>query len=145
MSNLRRVFVVLSRLVPSLYPSPQSINIRKKEMEKMKSTFQRMLFNGFRLRVGSTANRSDNPQSLLKSHPEKTACEESKRLADQARASQNLWDIMIPERNIGVFHPFFLVLLSLTLSLHFYNRHRDRQEDEELRKRRLDKSDSKYS
>lgn len=65
---------------------------------------------------------------------------ESQRLAYQARASQNLWDVMIPERNLGVTHPFFLVLLLLTLTLHFYNRHRDQLEDEELRSRRLGKS-----
>ena len=62
---------------------------------------------------------------------------EAKRLADQARASQNLWDFMVPERNMGVTHPFFLVLLVLTLSLHFYNNHRDAEEDEILRKKRL--------
>lgn len=47
---------------------------------------------------------------------------------------------MVPERNLGVTHPFFLVLLSLTLSLHFYNRYRDQVEDEQLRNRRLGKS-----
>lgn len=65
---------------------------------------------------------------------------ESRRLADQARASQNLWDVMVPERNLGVTHPFFLVLLFLTVTLHFYNRYRDQLEDEELRSRRLGKS-----
>ncbi len=62
---------------------------------------------------------------------------EADRLAAQAQASQNLWDFMVPEKNMGLTHPFFLVLLGLTVSLHFYNKHRDTLEDEELRKRRL--------
>lgn len=59
--------------------------------------------------------------------------------ADQARMSQNLWDFMVPERNIGVTHPFFLVLLVLTLSLHYYNKARDNEEDERLRLKRLNR------
>lgn len=66
--------------------------------------------------------------------------QESQRLSDQARASQNLWDVLVPERNIGVTHPFFLVLLTLTLSLHYYNKHRDEEEDLRLRKRRLEQN-----
>lgn len=46
---------------------------------------------------------------------------------------------------MGVTHPFFLVLLSLTLGLHFYNNHRDALEDEELRKCRLEKTRSNVS
>ena len=61
------------------------------------------------------------------------------RLADQARMSQKLWDFLVPERNMGITHPFFLVLLVLTLSLHFFNNHRDQEEDERLRKQRLSK------
>ncbi len=64
---------------------------------------------------------------------------EADRLADQARMSQNLWDFMVPERNMGVTHPFFLVLLVLTLSLHFYNNYRDEQEDIRLRNHRIHK------
>jgi hypothetical protein len=74
-----------------------------------------------------------------------TADAETRRLADQARASQNLWDFMVPERNMGVTHPFFLVLLVLTLSLHYYNNYRDAEEDELLRKRRLARSSSTES
>jgi len=59
------------------------------------------------------------------------------RLADQAKMSQNLWDFMVPERNMGVTHPFFLVLLALTLSLHYYNKSSDQKEDERLRQKRL--------
>lgn len=84
----------------------------------------------------STQNKPTIPiasESVSKSAAEK----ESERLADQARASQNLWDFMVPEKNMSVTHPFFLVLLALTVSLHFYNKHRDDQEDEALRKRRL--------
>ena len=66
----------------------------------------------------------------------------AKRLSDQAKASQNLWDMMVPEKNMGVTHPFFLVLLGLTLSLHFYNNKRDAEEDAALRKKRLDRSAS---
>lgn len=66
--------------------------------------------------------------------------ERARRLADQAKASQNLWDYLVPERNIGATHPFFLVLLVLTLSLHFYNQHRDSEEDERLRKLRVSRS-----
>lgn len=70
-------------------------------------------------------------------HDSKPTRAEAERMAAQAKASQNLWDFMVPERNMGVTHPFFLVLLVLTLSLHYYNKHRDGIEDEELRKRRL--------
>ena len=68
----------------------------------------------------------------------RTAAEpDADRLAEQARMSQNMWDFLVPERNMGVTHPFFLVLLVLTVSLHFYNNHRDQEEDERLRKQRL--------
>ncbi len=69
--------------------------------------------------------------------------QEAKRLSDQARMSQGLWDFLVPERNIGITHPFFLVLLVLTLSLHFYNNRRDLEEDERLRMKRLSKSNEK--
>ncbi len=64
---------------------------------------------------------------------------EAQRLSDQAKMSQNLWDFMVPERNMGVTHPFFLVLLVLTVSLHMYNNHRDREEDERLRQKRINR------
>jgi hypothetical protein len=64
---------------------------------------------------------------------------EAERLAEQAKMSQNLWDFLVPERNMGVTHPFFLVLLVLTLSLHFYNNHRDHEDDERLRQQRIRK------
>ena len=66
---------------------------------------------------------------------------EAKRLSDQAKASQNLWDFMVPEKNMGVTHPFFLVLLVLTLSLHYYNNYRDQKEDEALRLRRVNRNE----
>lgn len=66
---------------------------------------------------------------------------EADRLAEQARMSQNLWDFMVPERNMGVTHPFFLVLLGLTVTLHLYNNRRDAEEDAALRKKRLRKSE----
>jgi hypothetical protein len=65
--------------------------------------------------------------------------QEAQRLSDQAKMSQNLWDFMVPERNMGVTHPFFLVLLVLTVSLHLYNKHRDNEEDERLKQRRINK------
>jgi hypothetical protein len=80
--------------------------------------------------IGQSRAYTRNPNS------QKYTEEEAKKLADQAKASQNLWDFLVPERNIGVTHPFFLVLLTLTLSLHYYNRYRDAEEDERLRKLR---------
>ena len=72
------------------------------------------------------------------STPKPSAAEkEAERLSEQAKMSQNLWNIMVPEKNMGVTHPFFLVLLALTVSLHYYNQHRDQLEDEALRKKRL--------
>jgi hypothetical protein len=62
---------------------------------------------------------------------------EAERLADQAKASQHMWDFLVPEKNMGVTHPMFLVLLALTLGLNYYNRQRDGEENEALRKQRL--------
>ena len=65
---------------------------------------------------------------------------EADRLSEQARMSQSVWDLMVPEKNMGVTHPFFLVLLALTVGLHLYNNHRDAIEDEALRQKRLVKN-----
>lgn len=106
----------------------------------MASTFRRLSVFPARILLGKrgfsgvTKPKVDPiPDTATGSNAER----ESARLADQARASQNLWDFMVPEKNMSVTHPFFLVLLALTVSLHFYNQHRDQVEDEELRKKRL--------
>jgi len=83
----------------------------------------------------NSQGKSSNTKSQTRSTDE-----EAQRLADQAKMSQNLWDFMVPERNMGITHPFFLVLLVLTVSLHMYNNHRDKEEDERLRQNRLNKT-----
>jgi hypothetical protein len=88
------------------------------------------------MQMNFTCSRSFASKPDVKGSPSES---EAQRLADQAKMSQNLWDFLVPERNMGVTHPFFLVLLVLTLSLHFYNNHRDREEDERLRQQRLRK------
>lgn len=91
---------------------------------------QKRLLSTERRWIGQSRAYTRNPKS------QKETEEEAERLADQAKASQNLWDFLVPERNIGVTHPFFLVLLTLTLSLHYFNRYRDAEEDQRLRKLR---------
>ena len=89
-------------------------------------------------RVGSVHRFSVDPhRSATSTSNTERLNSEAERLAEQAKMSQNLWDFLVPERNMGVTHPFFLVLLTLTLSLHFYNNYRDEQEDERLRQQRL--------
>jgi len=54
-----------------------------------------------------------------------------------------MWDAVIPERNIGLLHPMFPILLVLTLSLHMYNKSQDDKREEELKAARLAKQLSK--
>ena len=110
-------------------------------MEKMLRSLPRRIINSYAkapLNVLASASRTFS--TTRPTGPSNPAEEERRRLADQARASQNLWDFLVPEKNMSVTHPFFLVLLVLTLSLHFYNNHRDQEEDEAMRKRRLARS-----
>lgn len=61
----------------------------------------------------------------------------------QAYQSQRLWDMLVPERNIGVTHPMFFVLGAAAFALHWYNRSRDEAVEAELRDRRLKREEEK--
>ncbi len=61
-------------------------------------------------------------------------------LAAKAKASQSLWDMMVPDKNIGITHPMFAVLAIFTIGLHFYNKSNDEKLEEKLRQARLNKS-----
>ena len=63
----------------------------------------------------------------------------AERLSEDAQRSQRVWDSLVPERNIGITHPMFAVLLVLTVSLHLYNNKQDELKEAELRKARLAK------
>ena len=60
-------------------------------------------------------------------------------LSEDARRSQRLWDSLIPERNIGLTHPMFVILGIVTLSLHLYNKSEDERREAELKAVRLAK------
>ena len=61
------------------------------------------------------------------------------KLSEQAQQSQRMWDMLVPERNIGVTHPMFIILAGLTIGLHFYNNHQDEKLEAELKAKRLAK------
>jgi hypothetical protein len=55
----------------------------------------------------------------------------------QAQQSQRLWDMLVPERNIGITHPMFFFLGAAAFGLHVFNRHREDALEAELKERRL--------
>ena len=70
-------------------------------------------------------------------------CKAPPDAADQAKQSQRLWDMLTPERNIGVTHPLFFVLGAAAFGLHWYNSSRDEARETELREKRLDREAAK--
>ncbi|KAF4720145.1 hypothetical protein FOZ63_031582 [Perkinsus olseni] len=63
--------------------------------------------------------------------------EAAQKLAEQAAASEKLWNLLVPERNMGITSPAFLILLVLTILLHLYNNHMDEEMDELMKKKRI--------
>ncbi len=63
--------------------------------------------------------------------------------SEQAKRSQRMWDMLVPERNIGVTHPLFFVLGAAAFGLHWYNKTRDEELEAELRRRRLEREANK--
>eukprot|EP00918_Siedleckia_nematoides_P090099 GHVU01198017.1.p2 GENE.GHVU01198017.1~~GHVU01198017.1.p2 ORF type:complete len:180 (+),score=39.80 GHVU01198017.1:353-892(+) len=49
--------------------------------------------------------------------------------AAAAKESERLWDTFVPDRNWGLTSPMFWVLLVLVVTLHMYNRRKDRERE----------------
>ena len=70
-------------------------------------------------------------------------CKQPVDFAEQAKQSQRIWDMLVPERNIGLTHPLFFVLGASAFGLHLFNRSRDDAVEAELRQRRLEREAEK--
>lgn len=53
------------------------------------------------------------------------------RLAEDARRSEQVWNILVPERNWSLGSPAFWILLLLLVSLHMYNNRREESQARE--------------
>eukprot|EP00920_Eleutheroschizon_duboscqi_P022614 GHVT01055004.1.p1 GENE.GHVT01055004.1~~GHVT01055004.1.p1 ORF type:complete len:295 (+),score=53.86 GHVT01055004.1:332-1216(+) len=74
--------------------------------------------------VGASRNVSE-----ARAQPSQGQTAQAEAAASAASASQRLWDMLVPERSMGLKSPSFWVLAALCVGLHLYNNHRDRQRD----------------
>ncbi|EKX73369.1 hypothetical protein BEWA_054250 [Theileria equi strain WA] len=64
-------------------------------------------------------------------HEDKTGKDDDP-IHNQYKASQNLWDTLVPERNWSLFSPQFWILFVATCSLYVYNRMHEKEDSVDL-------------